>query len=86
MSFEGLDGALCFVGPFVVRCDHLPFDFEGIEVVLEGTGVLVIEYLDSSVVAMVAEPMVSSGVGLLEGGRGAGGHRFNVDVLFVDRD
>ena len=36
--------------------------------VLEGTGFFVIKYLDSNVVAMVAEPTVSSGalVGLLQ--------------------
>jgi hypothetical protein len=52
----------------------------------QGTGAFVIKYLDSNVVAIVAEPTVSSCVGLLQGLRGAGGHGFNVDVLFVDRD
>ncbi len=82
MSFECLCGALCFVGSFVERCDHLPFNLVGIEVVLEGSGVFVIKYLDSDVVAIVAEPTVSSGVGLLQGGSGAGGHGFDVDIFF----
>ena len=49
--------------------------------VLEGTGVFVIKNLDSDVVATVAEPTVSGCVGLLQGGRGSGGHGFNVNVL-----
>ncbi len=84
MAFERLYGAFCFVGPFIERCAHLPFDLEGIEVVLEGTGVFVVQYLYFYVVAMVTEPTVSSGVGLLQGRCGAGRHGFNVNVLLVD--
>ena len=53
--------------------------------VFEGTGVFVIKNLDSDVVAMVAEPTVSCCVDLLQGGRGSGGHGFNMNVPFVDR-
>ena len=63
MSFECLYGALCFVCPFVERCDHLPFYELGIEVVLKGFGVFVVKDLDTDVVAMVSEPMVSVCVG-----------------------
>jgi hypothetical protein len=45
MSFESLDCTFCFIGSFVVWCDHLPFDAMCVEVVLQGSWVFVVQNL-----------------------------------------
>ncbi len=65
MSLESLDGTFSFVGPFLKRCDELPFNFVVVEVGSERGRAFVVEYLELSMVAMCTKEVVGLCVGLL---------------------
>ncbi len=65
MPLEGLDGTFSFVGPFLERCDELPFDLVVVKVGSEGGRAFIIEYLKLGMVSMCTKEVVSLCVGML---------------------